>query len=100
MDVVDLRKRYPILFKPSVKVASVVDVPPLRFLMLDGVGGVGGPAFQASMQALYGLAYPVKFAAKKRLEIAYRSLRPRACTGMQMRARSSRPRPPSAPRGA
>ncbi len=72
MDVIDLRKRFPTLFKPSAKVALVVDVPPLRFLMLDGVGGVGGPAFQASMQALYGLAYPVKFAAKKRLDVAFR----------------------------
>lgn len=71
MDVVDLRKRYPTLFKPSAKVASVVDVPPLRFLMLDGVGDVGGPAFQTAMKALYGLAYPLKFTAKKRLEIAY-----------------------------
>jgi len=71
VEVIDLRKQYSILFKPSPKLPSVVEVPPLRFLMLDGVGDVGGPTFQAAMQALYGLAYPIKFAAKKQLEIAY-----------------------------
>jgi hypothetical protein len=39
--------------------------------MIDGVGDVGGPDFQLSMSALYGLAYPVKFSAKKRLSLSY-----------------------------
>ena len=43
MEVLELKKRYAALYKPSAKVPSIVEVPPLRFLMLDGVGGVGGP---------------------------------------------------------
>jgi len=71
VDVLDLRKRYGALYKPSAKIPSIVDVPPLRFLVIDGTGGVGGPGFQAAMQALFGLAYPVKFAAKKQLSLTY-----------------------------
>lgn len=71
MEVLELKKRYAALYKPSAKSPCVVEVPPLRFLMLDGVGGVGRPEFQAAMGSLYGLAYPVKFAAKKRLGVSY-----------------------------
>jgi hypothetical protein len=49
----------------------MVDVPPLRFLMIDGVGDVGGAGFREAMTTLYGLAYPVKFSAKKRLALSY-----------------------------
>lgn len=71
MELLDLNKRLGVLYKPSAKVPTLVDVPSLRFLMIDGEGGVGGPDFQDAMQALYGLAYPVKFAAKKELDISY-----------------------------
>jgi len=71
MPLLDLKSELGHLYKPSPKVPSVVDVPPLRFLMLDGVGGVGGDDFQDAIRTLYGLAYPVKFAAKKQLDLAY-----------------------------
>ena len=71
METLDLKKRYSALYKPSASVPTLVEVPPLRFLMLDGIGGVGEPDFQLSMGALYGLAYPVKFSAKKRLGLSY-----------------------------
>jgi hypothetical protein len=71
METLDLKKRYAALYKPSASAPVLVEVPPLRFLMIDGLGGVGGSDFQLSMGALYGLAYPVKFAAKKRLSISY-----------------------------
>jgi hypothetical protein len=71
METLDLKKRYSALYKPNASAPVVVEVPPLRFLMLDGIGGVGGPDFQLSMGALYGLAYPVKFSAKKRLGLSY-----------------------------
>jgi len=72
MELLDLRRQYADLYKPNTKVPSVVNVPPLRFLMLEGTGGAGCPEFEESVSALFGLAYPVKFAAKKELEIAYR----------------------------
>jgi hypothetical protein len=71
METLDLKKRYAALYKPSASAPVLVEVPPLRFLMIDGLGGVGGPDFQLSMGALYGLAYPVKFAAKTRLSLSY-----------------------------
>ena len=71
METLDLKKQYSSLYKPSASAPVLVEVPPLRFLMIDGVGGVGGPDFQLSMGALYGLAYPVKFSAKKRLGLSY-----------------------------
>jgi len=71
MSPVDSR-RIDALYKPSSKVPCVVDVPPLRFLQLTGTGGVGGPGFQDAVGALYGLAYPVKFAAKKALGLSYK----------------------------
>jgi hypothetical protein len=71
VETLDLKKRYSSLYKPSASRPAMVEVPAFRFLMLDGVGGVGGPEFQLSMGALFGLAYPVKFAAKKRLGLSY-----------------------------
>lgn len=71
METLDLKKRYSALYKPSASQPSLIEVPPLRFLMIDGVGGVGGPDFQLAMGTLFGLAYPVKFSAKKRLFVSY-----------------------------
>ncbi|HET6351058.1 MAG TPA: GyrI-like domain-containing protein [Coriobacteriia bacterium] len=71
MPALDLKKRFGSLYKPSAKVPVLVDVPTLRFLMVDGEGDIGGPTYQDAVQAIYGLAYPVKFEAKKRLDLAY-----------------------------
>jgi hypothetical protein len=59
------------LYKPDAKTPVLIDVPPMRFLQIDGAGGIGGAVFAQSVGALYGLAYPVKFAAKKRLGVSY-----------------------------
>ncbi len=73
MTTLDLKKSLGQLYKPSAKAPSIVDVPPLRFLMLDGSGvfGEASPAFTESVSALYTLAYQVKFAAKKQLDLVY-----------------------------
>ncbi len=60
------------LYKPGAGSPVIVDVPPLRFLQLEGAGDIGGPTFQEAVGALYGLAYPVKFAAKKALGLTYK----------------------------
>ena len=60
------------LYKPSAKTPALVDVPPLRFLQIDGAGDIGGETFQESISALYSLAYPVKFEAKKALGLDYK----------------------------
>jgi len=67
MAKIDYKRQYPELFKPSPKTFSVVDVPPLQYLMIDGQGDPNSAqAYQDALQALYGLAYALKFALKAR----------------------------------
>ncbi len=70
-EVIELKKRFGKLYKPTASGPVVVDVPTLRFLMLDGDGAIGSPGFTESFEALYKLAYPVKFSAKKQLDVSY-----------------------------
>jgi hypothetical protein len=65
------RRQFKALYKPSGASPALVDVPPLRFLQIDGAGDVESESFREAAAALYGLAYPVKFAAKKQLRFAY-----------------------------
>jgi len=60
------------LYKPNAASPVLVDVPPLRFLQLDGAGDIGGDTFKEAVAALFGLAYPIKFAAKKQLGLAHK----------------------------
>jgi hypothetical protein len=47
---------------------EIVDVPDLQYLMIDGHGDPNtGPAFTDAAQALYPLAYRLKFASKRTL---------------------------------
>ena len=64
MEKVDLAKQYPKVWKASAKKPSLVEVPPLAYLMADGHGDPAGPAFQEAIEALYGLAYTLKFSSK------------------------------------
>jgi hypothetical protein len=71
MKLLDLRKQYQSLYKPSARTIDIVDVPELRFLMIDGRIEKGqspgtSPAFQEAMGAMYGAAYTLKFMSKKR----------------------------------
>jgi hypothetical protein len=54
------------LYRASAKEASIVDVPAMRFLMVDGTGNPNEPGdFQDAIQALYSLSYGAKFMLKK-----------------------------------
>ena len=69
----DLKKDLKHLYFPSAKKVELVQVPPLKFIMVDGgieKGQMPGdsPAFQEAMQALYGMAYTLKFMSKLRKE--------------------------------
>jgi hypothetical protein len=60
------------LYQPTHKAFTVVDVPPLPFLMVDGQGDPNTtPEFQEAMQALYGMAYTLKFASKGQMGIDF-----------------------------
>ena len=69
---IDLRKELKHLYAPPAHEFTLVDVPPLPFLMVDGTGNPNDSlAFQEAMQALYGMAYTLKFAGKKQLGVDY-----------------------------
>ena len=61
----DLKKTEKELYQPSTKTVVTVDIPPLNYLMLDGHGNPGtSQDFQDAVEALYGVAYKLKFMSK------------------------------------
>jgi hypothetical protein len=65
MDKRDFKKELKQLYQPSAKEFSVVDVPPLNFLMIDGHGNPNTSSdYTAALESLYSLAYTIKFALK------------------------------------
>ncbi|MCK4717253.1 MAG: GyrI-like domain-containing protein, partial [Thermoplasmata archaeon] len=58
------------LYLPSAKEPTIVDVPEMRFIMVDGEGDPNvSKEFQEAVEALYGLSYTLKFNAKKNASI-------------------------------
>jgi len=49
----------------------IVEVPPLQYVMIDGHGSPDGSAFAAAVQALYPVAYALKFMSKQQLNKDY-----------------------------
>ena len=73
MTQLDLRKQWKHLYAPSAKKVELVDVPELKFVMIDGriePGEAPGtsPGFGEAMAALYSVAYTLKFMSKLRKE--------------------------------
>jgi len=66
MPKVDLKKELKELYLPSHREVVTVDVPPMDFLMVDGEGNPNdSEEFQDACEALYGMAYTIKFMLKK-----------------------------------
>lgn len=73
MEKLDLKRQFKHLYSASAKKVVLVDVPELNFVMIDGAIESGlkpgeSPLFQENMQALYGVAYTLKFGIKLRKE--------------------------------
>lgn len=65
---VDLKKRLKHLYYPLITDTRIVNVPDMQFLMIDGTGNPNiSPAYQQAIEALYGVAYTMKFLIKKEL---------------------------------
>ncbi|MFF2821936.1 GyrI-like domain-containing protein [Arthrobacter koreensis] len=61
----DVRKALRQLYSPG-RSFTLVEVPPQRFLAVDGHGNPNtSPDYAAAVQALYAVAYSLKFAAKR-----------------------------------
>ena len=72
MTKIDLKKDLKYLYQPSAKEVVQVDVPAMNFLMIDGEGDPNtSPAYQAAVEALFSVAYAIKFKVKKTLAIDY-----------------------------
>jgi hypothetical protein len=62
---IDFKKKYKFLFTASAKEPQKVEVPDFKYLMIDGQGDPNAvPEFVEKIQALYGLAYTMKFMLK------------------------------------
>lgn len=63
---IDFKKELKHLYKPSEKEVVVVDVPPMNFLMIDGVGNPNtSQEYKQAVEALYVVSYALKFMIKK-----------------------------------
>ena len=66
MNKVDLLKELKDLYKASVQGVTFLEIPKMKYLMIDGKGDPNAnPVYKDSVQALYSLAYAVKFFIKK-----------------------------------
>jgi hypothetical protein len=64
---IDYKKEMKELYRPSAKKPSVVEVPPLEFLMVNGSGDPNNsPEYAAAVEVLFGLSYTLKFMLKGR----------------------------------
>ena len=58
--MLDFKKQYKALY-PTTATPTIVDVPAMTFLMLDGLGAPStSPAFTGAIEVLYGLSYAIK----------------------------------------
>lgn len=68
----DLKQEAKHLYKPSAKQPEIVDVPPMNFLLIDGVGDPNkSQAFLDAVQALNSASFTLKFSIKKQRDTDY-----------------------------
>ncbi len=72
MKKIDLKEELKSLYQPSAKAVALVDVPTMNYLMIDGEGDPNtSKAYAEAIEALFAVAYTVKFSVKKSQEIDY-----------------------------
>lgn len=72
MEKIDLKKQFKELYNTPVGKATEIQVPRMNFLMIDGKGDPSSASeFQKAIEALYPLAYSIKFDFKKNRGIDY-----------------------------
>jgi len=72
MAKLDLKKEYRQLYSPSAKECSIVDVPEMQFLMIDGSGDPNtAVAYAEAIEALYAMSYTLKFLSRKTETVDY-----------------------------
>lgn len=72
MTKIDFKKDLKHLYQPSKDDFSIVEVPMFNFIMVDGMGDPNtAQEYQDALEALYAVAYKIKFMSKKRLDKDY-----------------------------
>ena len=69
---IDFKKEWKHLYNPPKTKFTILDIPKLQFLMVDGHGDPNtAREYEEAIEALYGVAYKMKFISKKTLEKDY-----------------------------
>ncbi len=72
MNKIDFKKEWKEIYSASAKQCAVVTIPRMNFLMIDGKGDPNTTAeFHEAINALFSVAYTIKFMIKKSREIDY-----------------------------
>ena len=72
MSKIDFKKEFKELYRPSSKAFEVINVSPMQFLMIDGHGDPNtDESYGEAVEALYALAYKIKFMSKKQMDRDY-----------------------------
>ncbi|KAB1198243.1 MULTISPECIES: GyrI-like domain-containing protein [Haloferax] len=72
MESVDYKKELKELYRQSAKDVSLVEVPPLDYLMIDGAGDPNtSPEFSAAVETLYPLSYAIRSIVKDEQDLKY-----------------------------
>jgi hypothetical protein len=72
MDKIDLKKEQKEFYNPSSKNPVLVEIPPMKYLMVDGHGDPNTAVeYTLALEAVFSLSYSIKFAVKKRQGIDY-----------------------------
>ncbi len=71
MDKINIKKELINLYNASAKSPSIVEVPKMAFLKIDGVGSPKEKGFQDAASTLYPIAYTLKFMVREVNNIDY-----------------------------
>jgi len=72
MAKIDFKKELKQFYNPSAKEVTVVDVPPMNFLMIDGEGDPNtSQQYKDAIEALFSVSYAIKFMIKKGTGVDY-----------------------------
>lgn len=72
MSKIDLKKENKDFYYPSTKEVSVVDLPEMKFLMIDGQGDPNtSKEYQEAMETIFPVSYKTKFTSKKEKSLDY-----------------------------
>jgi hypothetical protein len=66
MEKIDFKKEFKHLYTASATSASLIEIPPINFIMIDGSGDPNkAREYQEAIETLYSISYTIKFMIKK-----------------------------------